>query len=324
MEESRVRLEPMFEKDEIVGISRHSSAIFNYGFALLPRKNIVGKILDIMPAYDFRLNCETSAYMIRISHRNSIRVNERDLYKLTKSIRTRSSIFDEFIMRNIAEPFIYAERFRDLVERKVPSGLEQQLQNVNKDIVDSLLYSVPTFYMKKEEMNAMFGVPKFEYKKIIFSGPCTIVLWMDGTKTMARASEKEMFDPEKGVAICFMKRALGETEGKKVLRKASKDHYDEISRIASKELDEELKRVKIPLPEGVTIRPFDFNIDTSTIVEVAKVEEEQKEKEEKKVEEKEFRSCFTCKYSGKPATCKPCDVCVTNSRYEKGVRNDKA
>lgn len=62
------------------------------------------------------------------------------------------------------------------------------------------------------------------YRKIIFSGPCTIVIWADGTKTMARVSEGEEFDPEKGVAICFMKRMLDHTVTNKILREAH-DQY---------------------------------------------------------------------------------------------------
>lgn len=65
-------------------------------------------------------------------------------------------------------------------------------------------------------------------KKIIFSGPCTIILWEDGTKTMARVSEGETFDTEKGVAICFMKKILGHTEANKILRKAHKQYDKEM------------------------------------------------------------------------------------------------
>lgn len=43
-------------------------------------------------------------------------------------------------------------------------------------------------------------------KKIIFNDPATIILWEDGTKTVVKA-HNESFDPEKGVAMCFMKKA---------------------------------------------------------------------------------------------------------------------
>ena len=70
-------------------------------------------------------------------------------------------------------------------------------------------------------------INRFAYKKIIFSGPCTIVLWEDGTKTIARVSEGDEFDPEKGVAVCFMKKIMGHTETNKLLRKAYDQYWDE-------------------------------------------------------------------------------------------------
>lgn len=47
-----------------------------------------------------------------------------------------------------------------------------------------------------------------EPKKIIFNGPATIVFWKDGTKTVVKA-ENEEFDPEKGVAMAYLKKFLG-------------------------------------------------------------------------------------------------------------------
>lgn len=43
-------------------------------------------------------------------------------------------------------------------------------------------------------------------KKIIFNDPATIILWNDGSKTVVK-THNEPFDPEKGVAMCFMKKA---------------------------------------------------------------------------------------------------------------------
>lgn len=73
---------------------------------------------------------------------------------------------------------------------------------------------------RREQKNIMI-------KKIIFSGPCTIVLWDDGTKTIARVFEGEEFDPEKGVAVCFMKKIMGHTETNKLLRKANDLYLNE-------------------------------------------------------------------------------------------------
>ena len=43
-------------------------------------------------------------------------------------------------------------------------------------------------------------------KKVIFSGPCTIVIWSDNTKTMVRRAAGELDDPEKALALCLLKK----------------------------------------------------------------------------------------------------------------------
>ena len=45
-------------------------------------------------------------------------------------------------------------------------------------------------------------------KRVIFSDPCTIVIWNDGTKTIVRCTD-EKFDKEKGLAMCIAKKSLG-------------------------------------------------------------------------------------------------------------------
>ena len=46
-------------------------------------------------------------------------------------------------------------------------------------------------------------------KKVIFHDPATIVLWLDGTKTVVKCQEGDEYSKEKGLALCFAKRALG-------------------------------------------------------------------------------------------------------------------
>lgn len=46
-------------------------------------------------------------------------------------------------------------------------------------------------------------------KKVIFNYPATIVLWNDGTKTVVKCGDDEVWDPEKGLAMCIVKKAFG-------------------------------------------------------------------------------------------------------------------
>lgn len=50
---------------------------------------------------------------------------------------------------------------------------------------------------------------KYEISKVIFHNPATIVFWEDGTKTVVTCQEGDLYDREKGLALCFMKKALG-------------------------------------------------------------------------------------------------------------------
>lgn len=49
----------------------------------------------------------------------------------------------------------------------------------------------------------------FTIKEVIFHEPATIVKWKDGTKTVVKCQEGDTFDPEKGLAMCFVKKLMG-------------------------------------------------------------------------------------------------------------------
>ena len=49
---------------------------------------------------------------------------------------------------------------------------------------------------------------KLTIKNVIFNDPATIVMWSDGTKTVVKA-ENEPYDPEKGLAMAYVKKHEG-------------------------------------------------------------------------------------------------------------------
>lgn len=49
-----------------------------------------------------------------------------------------------------------------------------------------------------------------DIKKVIFNDPATIVFWADGTKTVVKCADFDIFDPEKGLAMAICKRVYGE------------------------------------------------------------------------------------------------------------------
>ena len=58
--------------------------------------------------------------------------------------------------------------------------------------------------------------------KVIFNPPATIVFWKSGGKTVVKCNEPDEYDKAKGVALCYMKKALMNSSGEfnKQLRKA--------------------------------------------------------------------------------------------------------
>lgn len=48
-----------------------------------------------------------------------------------------------------------------------------------------------------------------EIKNVIFNDPATIVFWADGTKTVVKCQEGDIFDPEKGLTMAITKKVYG-------------------------------------------------------------------------------------------------------------------
>ena len=70
------------------------------------------------------------------------------------------------------------------------------------------------------------GAPRVSLgvKQVIFSGPKTIVFWIDGTKTIVSCGEGDSNDPYAGFCAAVTKRVFGSTsQAKKVLERTRKE-----------------------------------------------------------------------------------------------------
>lgn len=114
------------------------------------------------------------------------------------------------------------------------NGVDGTLNSISFDYRQ--LCGLNTFDMKMaKEVAEMFGPPcgTFKIKNVIYNDPAVIVNWADGTKTVAKAKD-ELYDPEKGLAMCFAKKALGNTfrtfkPFKRALRKAPEPQKPDIT-----------------------------------------------------------------------------------------------
>lgn len=68
----------------------------------------------------------------------------------------------------------------------------------------------------KKQLNSIYGeaamreARRFDIVKVIFNNPATIVFWADGTKTVVKCQEGDVYSKETGMALCIAKRALGD------------------------------------------------------------------------------------------------------------------
>ena len=79
---------------------------------------------------------------------------------------------------------------------------------------------------RKVEYNAMWKRTKI--KNVIFNDPATIVFWSDGTKTVVKCGENDIYDPEKGLAMAVAKKYLG-------TNKSHSNYMDEFKKWLPKE-----------------------------------------------------------------------------------------
>lgn len=45
--------------------------------------------------------------------------------------------------------------------------------------------------------------------RVIFNYPATIILWDDGTKSVVKCQREDVYDTEKGIMACMLKRFMG-------------------------------------------------------------------------------------------------------------------
>ena len=90
---------------------------------------------------------------------------------------------------------------------------------------ESLLYNQKRTAKSEREEKTMGSRGLFnslmpKIKKVIYNPPATIILWNDGTKSVAKTQNGEFYDAEKGLAMAFMRKFLNNKDYHKYLEEA--------------------------------------------------------------------------------------------------------
>ena len=94
------------------------------------------------------------------------------------------------------------------------------------DLNDATVYAILSNRrreaIKKIEDLETYGANKYiKIRKVIFSGPATIVFWYDGSKTVVKCTKGDRLNYEMGIAMCTLKKLFGDSylDFKKDLKK---------------------------------------------------------------------------------------------------------
>ena len=73
----------------------------------------------------------------------------------------------------------------------------------------------------KEDLKTFEADKYIKIRKVIFSGPATIVFWNDGSKTVVKCTKGDHLNYEMGIAMCALKKLFGDSylDFKKDLKK---------------------------------------------------------------------------------------------------------
>ena len=83
----------------------------------------------------------------------------------------------------------------------------------NDDFLDAMRYyynDATTVKKFSASMEIKVDIPGM-IDRVIFNDPATIILWKDGSKTVVKRSEDDIWDPEKGFCMAVIKKLYGRT-----------------------------------------------------------------------------------------------------------------
>lgn len=103
-----------------------------------------------------------------------------------------------------------------------------------------------------------------DIKNVIFNDPLTIIVWSDGTKTFVKASENDVYDPEKGMALAIAKKAMGNKYS----------YHDEIRKWINKDEERKANKEKEKKSVDLSLLPSSKEIMNNSLkraVELAKL-----------------------------------------------------
>lgn len=121
------------------------------------------------------------------------RMNPREMRLQQKRVTMR---YDQFFK---PEPF---DIYKDVYSANELSYISSSIENLRKTLKEAF---GELFNLEEDNMSRK----SLEVKKVIYSGPCTIVIWADDSKTIVRCQDGDTYSKEVGLLMCLAKKVWG-------------------------------------------------------------------------------------------------------------------
>lgn len=122
------------------------------------------------------------------------RMNPREMRLQQKRVTMR---YDQFFK---PEPF---DIYKDVYSaNELSSYISSSIENLRKTLKEAF---GELFNLEEDNMSRK----SLEVKKVIYSGPCTIVIWADDSKTIVRCQDGDTYSKEVGLLMCLAKKVWG-------------------------------------------------------------------------------------------------------------------
>jgi len=134
------------------------------------------------------------------SFRGEIECLEKSLAKAKDRIATLEDVLKTEHKTHLEDVACLQERIKELKDTSYNEWFELWKENIHL----------------KGYFDTKVTLPQLE--KVVYEQPLTTAYWADGTKTVAKCSEKDVFSKECGLAYCYMKKIFGDKKAKDIIR----------------------------------------------------------------------------------------------------------
>lgn len=136
------------------------------------------------------------------SFRGEIECLEKSLAKAKDRIAALEDVLEKEHNAHLDDVEYLQEKINDLKEKNDNEWFKSWKENIPL----------------KGYFDTRISLPLPQLEKVVYEQPLTTAYWTDGTKTVSKCSEKDIFSKECGLAYCYMKKIFGDKKAKDIIR----------------------------------------------------------------------------------------------------------